>query len=77
MGVYGTISILFPELTVNIYQYQEYLNGNLTEEQYQNLLIGSSKRALQRLITQSMILLIAIILWVIHWNIAKSKEQRP
>ena len=74
MAIYGIISIFNPEFTVDMFEYQKYLNGEMSDQQYQNLLLVSSKEALQDLITESIILVASVALWAFHWGIAKSKE---
>ena len=74
MAIYGIISIFNPEFTVDMFEYQKYLNGEMSDQQYQNLLLVSSKEALQDLITESIILVASVVLWAFHWGIAKSKE---
>ena len=74
MAIYGIISIFNPEFTVDMFEYQKYLNGEMSDQQYQNLLLVSSKEALQDLITESIILVASAVLWAFHWEIAKSKE---
>ena len=74
MAIYGIISIFNPEFTVDMYEYQRYLNEEMSDQQYRNLLLVSSKAALQDFIIESIILVASIVLWAFHWGIAKSKE---
>jgi len=71
MTVYEIVTILSPDLTVPTYEYEKFLNGEYTEDQYKNILVITYKNAIQDFISYSMAFALAVGLWLIHWKIAK------
>ena len=76
MTIYEIVTILKPDLTIHTYEYEKYLNGEYTEDQYNNVLMIRYKNAIQDFISYSTALILAIGLWVIHWKIAKRLEAK-
>ncbi|MGI9346142.1 MAG: hypothetical protein ACR2PW_07760 [Gammaproteobacteria bacterium] len=71
LAVYSTISIFFPQLVIDPALYLDYLANSVSQTQYENEIKILQFRAQQRLVPQSMVLLTASVMWVVHFKLAR------
>lgn len=76
MAIYDLITIIDPEFTVPIYSYEQYLEGKLAPNKYQDLLRIRVKQSTPGVIIKTLVALICTALWVGHWQLAKKSPTK-